>query len=156
MASIGYLGQELCGEWMPRKQVACARLSGHSGFCASPESMQNARAHGRRRKRNYSPGARERWRRAFRFSKYGLTEDEFGRLLKAQGNACGMCHEPLDAGQAIYVDHDHSCCAGDKKLCGACVRGLLCLACNTALGYIESRYGIAQAYLSDLPMRKLN
>ena len=45
--------------------------------------------------------------------------------------------------------------AGDQGIagavCGKCVRGLLCLSCNTTLGLIERKYELAQAYLDNPP-----
>jgi hypothetical protein len=72
-------------------------------------------------------------------------------LLDAQQYTCGMCHDPFEAGQLIHVDHDHACCQRKNRSCGKCVRGLLCHACNIALGYIERRYAMARAYLDSLP-----
>jgi hypothetical protein len=63
-----------------------------------------------------------------------------------------MCFDPFEEGQLIFIDHDHACCPDEKSSCGRCIRGLLCLTCNTALGHIENRYAIAQAYLDRLPV----
>lgn len=59
-----------------------------------------------------------------------------------------MCFRPFEEGQDPSIDHDHGCCTDEKSSCGRCVRGLLCLSCNTALGIIQSKYELALAYLS--------
>ena len=122
---------ELCGKWMPKAKAFCARGPGHNGPCMSPASMA----------RN----------RKYRITSYGITLDDFARLLKIQQDACGMCHEPFDEGQLIHVDHDHACCPEKNRSCGKCVRGLLCHACNVALGHIERKYDLARAFLDSPP-----
>lgn len=53
---------------------------------------------------------------------YGLSPQDFERMVINQGNACGVCAEQMTKPQ---VDHDHD--TGD-------VRGLLCARCNVGLG----------------------
>jgi hypothetical protein len=53
----------------------------------------------------------------------------------------------------LCVDHDQACCPDEKRSCGNCIRGLLCLAGNTALGHIERKLGLAQAYLAAPPAK---
>ena len=51
----------------------------------------------------------------------------------------------------IFIDHDHACCPAEKSGCVQCVRGLLCLSCNTALGQIERKLDLARTYLGSPP-----
>lgn len=69
-----------------------------------------------------------------RWYDYGLSPNEGAAMYARQQGACAGCGEayPLDA---LHIDHDHSCCA--RKSCGACVRGLLCRACNLAAGHAQ-------------------
>lgn len=147
--------QRQCGKWMPRKDVTCARTPGHGGPCASAEAMASQRQlqqeRARAGKRVVTPDARKRWKKTHKLSRYGLTEELFDRLLEIQGHACGMCHRPFGKGQLVFIDHDHNCCETEKSCCGCCVRGLLCLRCNTGLGYIERLSRPAQVYLDNPP-----
>lgn len=56
---------------------------------------------------------------------YGISEQDYERMLEAQGGFCAICRclDPL--GRRLAVDHDHT---------NGRVRGLLCRSCNTALG----------------------
>lgn len=68
--------------------------------------------------------------------KYRLTLEQYYALLEAQDGKCAICRIPTPSDirtSRFHVDHDHSCCPG-KRSCGKCNRGLLCHACNTALG----------------------
>ena len=56
--------------------------------------------------------------------------------------------------QPVFIDHDHACYPDEKASCGRCVRGLLCLSCNTTLGLIERKLELAQAYLGSPPGRR--
>ena len=156
-ASAKGIAVEVCGKWMPRKKTACARTPKHGGPCATAEALAAARqrfaariaAHGR----NVDPAAKRRWNQAYRLVRYGLTREQFERLLEIQEYACAMCHVPFEEDQPIFIDHDHACCPDEKSSCGKCVRGLLCLSCNTTLGLIERKLELAQAYLDSPPGR---
>jgi hypothetical protein len=56
---------------------------------------------------------------------YGLTPAQWDKLLTDQAGRCNLCNEPMISPQ---VDHSHI--SGE-------VRGLLCIRCNTTLGYVE-------------------
>lgn len=56
--------------------------------------------------------------------KYGITVEEWSRLLKLQNNKCLICDTSLTR-KNIHVDHSHKT---------DLVRGLLCFSCNTAIG----------------------
>lgn len=68
-------------------------------------------------------------------SKYGLTTGMFTELLRKQGGGCAIC-KTNGSTTRWAVDHDHSCCLGDKT-CGKCIRGILCYPCNQALGLMK-------------------
>jgi len=65
--------------------------------------------------------------------KYGMTESDLQALLSAQDGRCAICRVTLNllkqqSGETAHIDHDH---ATGK------VRGVLCMRCNTALGYFR-------------------
>ena len=72
------------------------------------------------------------WERRIKVT-YGITAEDYFAILARQGGGCGVCGRKL-VRKRYSVDHDHSCCAGPTS-CGNCVRGLLCSACNTFIGY---------------------
>ena len=81
---------------------------------------------------------------------YGITMDEYERMLEEQGGACRICKRTNENGRELSVDHDHSCCPG-RTSCGRCVRGLLCNRCNIGLGYFREDIACLRAaaeYLS--------
>lgn len=70
--------------------------------------------------------------------KYNLSPCGMTRLRIRTMDRCSVCNasesvaKRKDA-QLLAVDHDHSCCPGNKS-CGLCVRGLLCQRCNLFIG----------------------
>lgn len=77
------------------------------------------------------------------FTKYGITREDYDELLIKQGNACAICRrgDPAMGKEFFCIDHDHSCCSGNKS-CGKCVRGLLCIPCNLGIGNLQDSISI--------------
>jgi hypothetical protein len=77
--------------------------------------------------------------------KYGLTPEQWDELLAAQGGRCAICRTDEPGGRGTWhTDHDHACCASGSS-CGACVRGLLCQACNIGIGKFQDSPDILRA-----------
>lgn len=70
---------------------------------------------------------------------YGLSIEEYERLLNEQNGLCKLCRMINDHGRALSVDHLHvpgfdTLSMVDKR---KLVRGLLCERCNRALGLLR-------------------
>jgi hypothetical protein len=65
--------------------------------------------------------------------KHGMTSLEKADMAADQ-DGCAICGRPDPGGRGWAVDHDHSCCPGERS-CVDCRRGVLCHWCNAALGY---------------------
>lgn len=73
-------------------------------------------------------------------SKYGLTRDDYNRILVSQGGLCRLCSQEM---KYPHIDHCH--------ITGK-VRGILCSKCNTGLGKFndsEELLGKAIEYLRE-------
>ncbi len=72
-------------------------------------------------------------------SLYGLTPEDYNRMLVEQGGHCAACERTPDNEKhgVLHVDHDHTTGA---------VRGLLCHRCNTAYGLIAENLDGLAAY----------
>ncbi len=70
--------------------------------------------------------------------RYGLTPDEYHRLLGKQAGECAICgRHAEELGRPLVVDHNHE--SGE-------VRGLLCNGCNVGIGcFGENAWIVAKA-----------
>lgn len=69
---------------------------------------------------------------------YGITLEVFNNMISEQSNKCKICGVYFENRKQQKIDHDHSCCdTRGKKLCGNCIRGILCNNCNAALGFLK-------------------
>jgi recombination endonuclease VII len=88
-------------------------------------------------KENLTPERRYRYSRASTLAAYSMTIEQYEEMLGRQGGKCASCRSS-DPGRGDHfaVDHDHRCCPG-KRSCGKCIRGLLCIKCNSVLGLLD-------------------
>jgi hypothetical protein len=56
---------------------------------------------------------------------YGLSFEDYTRLLEINDGGCVICDSKCPSGRGLAVDHDHKT---------GVVRGLLCINCNKGLG----------------------
>lgn len=75
--------------------------------------------------------------------RYGISEEQYQKMLEEQGGKCAICKREETCLNAdgttknLSVDHDHNCCSGEKSSCGKCIRALLCAGCNRGIGYMR-------------------
>lgn len=120
--------------------------AGRRAFYATPEgkaAMARYRAeHAEEikaaKRRHYEKSKEYRFTYALR-TKYGLSREQYDALFLKQNGTCAICGTPPRGSgrdERLHVDHDHSCCPTERT-CGRCIRGLLCRACNHALGAFQ-------------------
>jgi hypothetical protein len=82
--------------------------------------------------RNYAHGRPGLIRNANLRRLYGITEDDYQRLLAKQYKRCAICNK---SAAVFHIDHCH-----ETKS----IRGLLCAACNTGLGHFQDKLELLQ------------
>lgn len=73
-----------------------------------------------------------------RFSRYGLTKEEYEKRYDAQDGKCAICHEHFEI---LCIDHEHN---------SSNIRGLLCRQCNAAIGALREDVNIVENALTYL------
>ena len=77
-----------------------------------------------------------------RYSRYGITAQQYATMLIEQRGKCAICSEIMDKVTEPHIDHNHA--TGQ-------VRALLCRLCNVGLGKFRENLGFlneAIAYLT--------
>ncbi len=78
--------------------------------------------------------------------KYGITEEQFARMVELQGNRCGICGGSEPGGKVgWHLDHDHK----TGKL-----RGILCNSCNLSLGGFHDDIALLESALRYLKIMR--
>jgi hypothetical protein len=132
-----------CGLALPAKKFPISKSTrdGLSSWCRSCQNQatvdwqsRNPEKHSKAVRANQVKDPRRYKSNVLRY-KYGIDMAEYDRLFEAQGGKCAGCARPgahlaSDAPRQdkLHVDHCHKTEA---------VRGLLCRACNMALGGLE-------------------
>lgn len=81
-----------------------------------------------KQKKQFGYSEYRRRRRKYELSHYyGITVNEYNRLVEQQKDKCAICHGKPEA--CLAVDHCHE----TNK-----IRGLLCRKCNSALGLFDN------------------
>ena len=88
----------------------------------------------------------------------GISQKEVDELLIQQGGACAICGTKDFGKRKPHVDHDHNCCSTNngRKVCGKCIRGVLCNNCNLMLGNAKDNPAILLRAIDYLSKGKQN
>lgn len=144
-----------CGgtdRYVSGKCKPCTRARRRAAYRADPNKYNEWHRRYRRAHRElYRESRRRSWARDpsrgrnQNLKKYGLTSAAFDELLASQGGLCAICRTSNPGGKGqFHVDHCHE---------SGRVRGLLCHACNLALGQMKddpSRLREAALYLESV------
>ena len=134
--------------------IPCRRIKQKEWIAADPKRSEKVRkraadwaknnpervkaSNDKYRKKNLKT-IKERSAHQHRKRTYGLSEEDYTRILEKQNGLCAICQSDIK----LWVDHDHST---------GIVRGLLCPSCNTLVGYIETHGSLidrASKYIKD-------
>lgn len=103
------------------------RRSTHCRPCDSKRQVEYQKKHPEKYKTSWIKRGIER---------HGITEEKYEELLNSNNSKCWLCNGESNGNKRLAIDHDHSCCEKAYS-CGKCIRGLLCMSCNTMVGSIE-------------------
>jgi hypothetical protein len=121
--------------WLRGECRECERKARAEGYARDPARYAAAArkwskthpAHHNATKRAWYAKNKQQHKQTVRRRMYGITPEEYARLLAEQGGVCAGCRGHCKTGRALAVDHNH--------LTGR-VRALLCNRCNHVLGLV--------------------
>lgn len=124
----------------------CARIRAAAHYEANKARARANTARYREKNREQYLASLRKWRdahpernRATVCAKYGLTLEDYVRIAAEQDGRCAICRRTPKPGKNLTIDHDHETGA---------VRALLCVRCNTIVGYHEHALAAeARAYI---------
>ena len=139
-----------CKEFLPEENFSTdkSRKDGLFKYCKKCNSEQykknrNAKCEYQKNYRLENKERHKEWtRKSHLKKKYNLTPDEYFNMLAQQNNICAICNVLFTDTLVPQIDHCHTT---------GRVRGLLCRACNTAIGMLKEDPTIlqnAQNYLT--------
>lgn len=127
-------------------QLACSkpckkRLPSQRRWDQDPERVARRRELQRARRQEGRSEVAQRQRKYALKRKYGLTPEDFDRMLAAQGGVCAICGNPpkpdgIRAASRLHPDHDH---VTNRN------RDLLCLSCNVGVGHFRDDPALLRA-----------
>lgn len=118
---------------MPHKDPV-ARAAYKLEFSRTPEQRENQRKY-RLANPDINKGNNPPKRRSMLRKRYGITDDDYFRMLKSQNGGCAICGSitPNNGHGDRFFDVDHCHKTGR-------VRGLLCRDCNVTVGVVEKKW----------------
>jgi hypothetical protein len=115
-------------EWRKNTCMECERKRKLERFYNNHETNKlKARNYARTR-------TKEKRRQQWLKDKFGVNEEWYRKQLEEQKNVCKICGG-TNKNKPLMVDHDHK---------SGLVRGLLCLHCNSLLGFSKDNITILQ------------
>jgi hypothetical protein len=148
---LPYYCSEFCARGRTARVVVCkiceqsfVQSHGHQRIC----SAECRRENGKLRSEKYYRENREK----IIAKAHRLSEEQYEFLIDSQDGTCFFCQR---AQASICVDHDHDCC-NEKFGCPECIRGVLCQACNSRLGWYETNRELFEKYIDKLPISFLH
>lgn len=116
----------------PAQKAEHARLQ-RLRYCGDYRERQLRQKKERRENdREWAENKNKYTREQHRLKKFGLTPEEFEKMLEDQDGLCGICAKKFNLTgpnhERPQIDHDHNT---------GRVRGLLCFKCNVSLGWYE-------------------